>query len=447
MPASFTILDLPDNTTNPPVAGTYLETGGPEGSRKIPATPAGLGAAPAPESTDTGAGYSNFACWGDSLSANTGGVGYPRQLQAQSLFTAYEGGVGGETSTQIKTRFLAAPARLNDNIVIWAGRNNLNAPATVKADIAAMVDAIPHTRFLILGLVNQSTEVAGSAPHTDIVALNADLAALYGDHFFDIRAWLIASGLADAGIAPTPTDLADIAADCTPTSLRSDNLHWNTAGGGAIARQVLRIFAAQIAPLADAEAITFASLFDLMGYNGGSRARLAGLLNISVSGLTNARTITVPDIDGTPLYRTHTVSVAGDDYLTFINSNTAGVEQLRLGETVASALNVGWRGSTAGNFGALRAGSGFIFTGGNGFALLNTNSASISIGTGAGLGFTPQLWVTTAGLRIGSETGPVVSASAAAPAAANPNGSIHLCSDAGADGGLWHRKGGVWVQL
>lgn len=39
------ITSLPDNTTTPPVAGTYLETGGPEGSRKIPATAAGLGAA------------------------------------------------------------------------------------------------------------------------------------------------------------------------------------------------------------------------------------------------------------------------------------------------------------------------------------------------------------------------------------------------------------------
>lgn len=39
-----TILDLPDQTSTPPPAGTYLETGGPDGSRKLPATPAALGA-------------------------------------------------------------------------------------------------------------------------------------------------------------------------------------------------------------------------------------------------------------------------------------------------------------------------------------------------------------------------------------------------------------------
>ena len=45
MSAPVTILDLPDQPTTPPPAGTYFETGGPEGSRRIPATPAAIGAA------------------------------------------------------------------------------------------------------------------------------------------------------------------------------------------------------------------------------------------------------------------------------------------------------------------------------------------------------------------------------------------------------------------
>lgn len=42
---TYSPLDLPQNTTLPPVAGTVIETTGPEGSRRIPATAAALGAA------------------------------------------------------------------------------------------------------------------------------------------------------------------------------------------------------------------------------------------------------------------------------------------------------------------------------------------------------------------------------------------------------------------
>lgn len=49
--------------------------------------------------------------------------------------------------------------------------------------------------------------------------------------------------------------------------------------------------------------------------------------------------------------------------------------------------------------------------------------------------------------RIGGVSGPTWKSGTAAPTSTEPNGSMYSCTDAGANGGLWQRKGGVWVQL
>lgn len=165
----------------------------------------------------------DLCAWGDSLTAGNGGRPYPTSFSdlygAQSM---YNGGVGGDTSTQIKTRFLAAGAMHNTQ-VIWAGRNNFGSPTTVQSDIAAMIAALPHDRYLVLSILNQnaSTEWSGSANYTSIIALNNALAASYGQRYVDIRGILVNNGLAMAGLTATAQDTADIANGVVPTSLRA----------------------------------------------------------------------------------------------------------------------------------------------------------------------------------------------------------------------------------
>ncbi|WP_196259686.1 SGNH/GDSL hydrolase family protein [Pelagibacterium limicola] len=117
--------------------------------------------------------------------------------------------------------------------LIWAGRNNSGNPAAVKADIAAMIAHLGHGRYLVGAILNGGTEITGTSAHAAITALNAELAALYGARFVDLRAALIAAG------DPT-ADAADIANDVMPASLRSDHIHLNDAGYGVVAEAIRR---------------------------------------------------------------------------------------------------------------------------------------------------------------------------------------------------------------
>lgn len=133
---------------------------------------------------------------------------------------------------------IAATDKYNYPTIIWAGRNNYSSPTTVKADIATMVAALTTDRYIILSVLNGSTEPSGNANYTTITTLNNDLAALYGSHYIDVRAYLIANGLTDAGISPTAQDTIDIGNDVIPTSLRTDTQHLTTAGYGSLAKRI-----------------------------------------------------------------------------------------------------------------------------------------------------------------------------------------------------------------
>jgi hypothetical protein len=70
------------------------------------------------------------------------------------------------------------------------------------------------------------------------MTVNAWLAATYPDNYLDLRGYLIANGLADAGITPTADDLADIASDTIPRSLMVDGVHLTDAAQVVMATQV-----------------------------------------------------------------------------------------------------------------------------------------------------------------------------------------------------------------
>lgn len=179
--------------------------------------------------------YSRLAAWGDSLTAGTGGTAWPQQFSANKGWAYYNGGIGGQSSTQIRDRMLADNAKSGWPTVIWAGRNNFTDPTTVKADIASMVASLGHTRYLVLGITSGfgGSENIGTPNGLIIAGLNSDLAALYGSRFVDALAALVAAY--NPGI---PQDVTDHNNGIPPSSLRSDAVHLNTAGYGIIAAAV-----------------------------------------------------------------------------------------------------------------------------------------------------------------------------------------------------------------
>lgn len=216
-------------------------------------------------------GYYRVAAWGDSFVD----IGAAWFQEAMPRFGVHYGGYSGANSTTIKNAMLAATDRLRDITIIWSGRNNFASPATVKADIAAMVAALEAPkRFLVLSIFNGAGEPAGSANYNTIMALNADLAALYGANYLDVRTPLVA-----AYNPALPQDVIDHSNDVPPLSLRSDPLHYNPAG----ARMVAALVAAWVDTLvlpADAKLVT------LQGANWSRQITPAyDVLNISTTGV------------------------------------------------------------------------------------------------------------------------------------------------------------------
>ena len=174
-----------------------------------------------------------FVAWGDSMTAGFGGTPWPEQFTTATGLPISNQGVNGDTSTAIAARFLAQPALFGERTVIWAGRNNFAQKSIVENDIATMVSHLTTSDYWVLGLTNRDHEPIGTGLYEDITTLNLDLATIYGSHFIDIRRILV-----DAYDPHSAADVADFTLDVVPSSLRSDELHLNTAGYGIVAQAV-----------------------------------------------------------------------------------------------------------------------------------------------------------------------------------------------------------------
>ncbi|MFC5407815.1 SGNH/GDSL hydrolase family protein [Larkinella bovis] len=173
--------------------------------------------------------------WGDSLTQGVGGTPYLTILEQMTGYKTINEGVAGQTSQQIAKRMLAATDKHSYNTIIWAGRNNYYELENVKANIAAMVAALGHKRYLVIGIVNNiapNEQVFGQG-HERITQLNNELNRIYGDHFVNIHTYLLAQY--DRNSA---RDIIDHTDDVVPTSLRSDELHLNTSGYTKVAQRI-----------------------------------------------------------------------------------------------------------------------------------------------------------------------------------------------------------------
>jgi hypothetical protein len=118
-----------------------------------------------------------------------------------------------------------------NTLVMWAGRNNYLGTEEVRNEavneIYAGWDYLAPTdkRMLVLSVTNGLNEGAGSAAYTNITEFNKLLESKFGYRYVDVRGYLIAYGLDEAGITPTAQDIIDVAADTVPESLRGDGIH------------------------------------------------------------------------------------------------------------------------------------------------------------------------------------------------------------------------------
>lgn len=118
--------------------------------------------------------------------------------------------------------------------IIWVGTNDAPTSATIDLlmdRIDAMIGALTTKNYLVLGLTAKYTIA-------DIVAVNQSMSRHYGNHFVDVRDYLIQYGLDDAGITPTGQDTIDISNGEIPTSLRYDTVHFNRYGYTVVANVV-----------------------------------------------------------------------------------------------------------------------------------------------------------------------------------------------------------------
>lgn len=157
------------------------------------------------------------------------------------------------------TTFIPDPELNRQNtFIVWAGRNGVvtfgrSAVVACRDNIINMIKHLTPLckRVLVVSVCNgrrlkmsdgSSYEGSGTSRYNDVIALNREFAEHYGDSYVDLRWYMVNHAIYDAGLTPTATDLLDIAADCIPTSLMADDVHFNATGytmaGKFLARQI-----------------------------------------------------------------------------------------------------------------------------------------------------------------------------------------------------------------
>jgi len=131
--------------------------------------------------------FSQVRVWGDSIpgAGASGDNKWYKTVGFDFWGPATGSSVGGYTTTQIRSDFLAATTTPTDIVILEGGVNNA-VLATVVADYAAMVSAIPHDHFIIIGLFQSNTNYYGTDARANIDSINAALRSSYPNNFLDV---------------------------------------------------------------------------------------------------------------------------------------------------------------------------------------------------------------------------------------------------------------------
>lgn len=197
------------------------------------------------------AGPDAIVVWGDSLMGTTGassadtswpyllrtelgagvdGLGKPRCIINRS--------VGGNTSPQILTRFLAEPHLWQFTSFFNAGQNDGAGGEDTLANLRSMVSRLPHSRFGVMTVPVLPGDGAGGN-FTRKNALNTAILAAFPDNVIDWHAHLRAFGGDGGG-----TDTSNIAAGHVPTSALADGTH-HSDKGHKLDKEIARTFVEQ----------------------------------------------------------------------------------------------------------------------------------------------------------------------------------------------------------
>lgn len=136
--------------------------------------------------------------------------------------------------TQFKT-YGMNDAKEGDVLVIFTGTNDMPDSDSVYDIIKMQRDMLEFAecdRYVVVGLTYGGIE--------EIEAVNEILANEYGDHFVDVRNYMLAFGLEDAGLSVTEGDKDDIGKGEIPRSLRRDYVHGNADYYKLTAQQIYR---------------------------------------------------------------------------------------------------------------------------------------------------------------------------------------------------------------
>lgn len=131
-------------------------------------------------------------------------------------------------------------------IIIWCGTNNRtyfnNSPTTEKNEVHNIIRCIKtmikHSncsgKYIVIGLTSK-------AYISQIEMVNKVFATEFGEHFLDARNNILLSGLKESEITPVDQDNTDIENGEIPSSLRVDEIHFNTKGYALIAKYVYEL--------------------------------------------------------------------------------------------------------------------------------------------------------------------------------------------------------------
>ena len=125
-----------------------------------------------------------------------------------------------EDQTEVET-FAAKDKRDTDLIVLFAGTNRAPDRNTVGelTDLEeSMIEYLGTEYYVVIGLTCKAM-----AP--DVEWINEHIQKVFGDHYLNLRGYLMEEALEDANITPTEKDMEDIADGEVPSSLRVDIVH------------------------------------------------------------------------------------------------------------------------------------------------------------------------------------------------------------------------------
>lgn len=138
------------------------------------------------------------------------------------------------------------PVKLNTNgslttknniNIIWCGSNDIVGNNYTIDDILnsiqVMIDNLEHDKYIIIGLTSKSY-------HEDIIIKNNVLGKKFGKRFLDLRTYILDYGLDDMNIKATESDTTNISNGEIPTSLLSDDIHFNAVGYELIANVIYK---------------------------------------------------------------------------------------------------------------------------------------------------------------------------------------------------------------